>query len=169
MAEDNKLTFRERIMQHWEKRFQRQVKGVDGARITWDKVTRKPLTKNDQMIGDALGIYDTSERVTKEIGYDVRVLNIVFEFHHVVRDWETGDVPSALNAILGEVQRVAGLDHQLGEPDPNNPTGPSYKLAINTEEQGSEIDIGGEKPSSVTGVLIVRVTYRTKSNNPFRR
>jgi hypothetical protein len=168
VAQDNEFTFRERIMRHWVTRFQSQKK-AEGARVEWDVVTRKPLTKADQMLGDAIGIYDTSERATKEIGYDVRVLNVVFEFHHVVRDWETDDVPSALNAVLGEVQRVAGIDHQLGEPDPNNPTGPSYKLAINCEEQGNEIDIGGEKPSSVTGVVIMRITYRTKSNNPFRR
>lgn len=168
MPQENEFTFRERIMRHWVNRFQNQRK-VDGARIEWDVVTRKPMTKNEQMLGDAVGIYDTSERVTKEISYDVRILNIVFEFHHLVRDWETGDVPTVLNAALGEVQRVAGLDHQLGEIDPLNPGGPTYKLAINCEEQGNEIDIGGEKPISVTGVLIVRVTYRTKSNDPFRR
>ena len=168
MAEENEFTFRERIMRHWVARFQSQRK-ADGARIEWDVVTRTPMTKAMQTAGDTIGVYDTSERVTKEISYDVRVLNVVFEFHHAVRDWETSDVPTALNQILGEVQRVAGLDHQLGEPDPDNPDGPTYKLAINCEEQGNEININGEKPSVVEGVVIVRITYRTRSNNPFRR
>lgn len=162
---DLTLTKRERIMRHLVNRFERLVEGVDDARITWDYVTRTPLTKAMQMAGNSLGIYDTSEKVSKEISYDIRLLNVVLEFHATINDAETGDVPTILNQVLGEVQRVALLDIQMsGDLDD-----PLYKLAINTEEQGSEIDIGGEKPTVVTGVVIIRVTYRTQTNNPFSR
>lgn len=161
---DLTLSKRERIMRHLVNRFERLVEGTDGARITWDYVRRTPMTKAIQIAGNSLGIYDTSEKVSKELSYDVRLLNVVFEFHAKVNDAETDDVPTILNQVLGEVQRVALLDIQMGGSDPDNLL---YKLAINTEEQGSEIDIGGEKPSVVTGVVIVRVTYRTKTNDPF--
>lgn len=161
-------TFRERIVQHYVDRFNVQVAGVDGALITWHYVTRKPLTKEQQLSGYALGVYDTSEKVKPMISHDLRDLNIVFEFHAKVSDGETDDVGTILNAVLGEVQRVAGLDIQCGDvyADPPNP---SYKLALNTTERGSEIDIGGEKPTVVSGVLIIEVQYRTKPNNPYTR
>lgn len=161
-------TFRERIAQHFVDRYLAQVAGTDGALITWDVVTRKPLTKQQQMMGYALGIYDTSEKVDPRIGHDARFLNIVFEFHVKISDAETDDVGTILNAVLGEVQRVAGLDIQCGDlyADPPNPT---YKLALQTTEKGSELEIGGEKPSVAAGVLIIEVQYRTKSNNPYER
>ena len=166
---DVTLTFRERIMRHLVNRFERRVEGVEDAKITWDYVTRSPLPKQQQMAGNSQGIYDTSERVSTEIGFDTRILNVVLEFHAKISEGEASDVPSILNQTLGEVQRVAGLDIQMGEVDPDNPDGPSYKLALNTEEQGNEIDIGGERPAVVTGVVIIRVTYRTRNNDPFRR
>lgn len=166
----SKKTFRERIVEHLKERYLAQVAGTDGAIITWGVVSRKPLTKQEQSVGYALGIYDTSEKVKANIGHDMRFLNVVLEFHVAIKDDETDHVGSIMNAVLGEVQRVAGIDIQMGEDDPAHPgQPPSYKLAINTEERGSELEIGSEKPSVCAGVCVLEVTYRTKSNDPFRR
>lgn len=161
-------TFRERICEHFKARYLAQVAGENGALITWDVVTRKPLTKEQQLLGYALGIYDTSEKVTPAISHDLRNLNIVFEFHAKISDGETDDVGTILNAVLGEVQRVAGLDIQCSDIYATPPDA-TYKLALNTTERGSELEIGAEKPSVVAGVLIIDVQYRTKPNNPYTR
>lgn len=161
------LTFRERIMRHLQSRFEGQVAGTGDATITWDTVTRKPLNKLEQHMTYGIGLYDTSEKVKQEIGHDLRFLNVVLEFHCRVSEAETGDVGSILNAALGEVQRVALSDIHCVEVDPD--TSATYQLALDVNEKGSEIDVGGEKPTSVAGVLIIEVKYRTKSNNPFKR
>jgi hypothetical protein len=161
-------TFRERIVNHFERRYLSQIAGQDGALITWDVVSRKPLTKQQQLMGYALGIYDTSEKVEPKIGHDLRYLNVVFEFHVKISDAETDDVGALLNAVLGEVQRVAGLDIQCSDIYADPPA-PAYKLALQTTERGSELDVGSEKPSVAAGVLIIEVQYRTKPNNPFAR
>lgn len=157
------LTFRERIMQSLDHRFRQQSFAI-GSLIEWDAVTRKPITTGERNRGNVLGVYDTSERVTKEINWDVRFLNVVLEFSRHIHEAEADDIPTILNQTLGEVQRVAGLDIQISDKD-----NPAYKLALNTREKGNEIDIVGEKPSVVQGVVILEVQYRTRNNDPFRR
>lgn len=152
------LTQREQIVQHLMARFSAQSVGVDGALITWDVVAQAPLSKNQQDNDFSVAIFDTSEKVAQDIGRDRRALNIAIEFHCKVRE---GDEPATiLRRALGEVQRVAGLDPQMTEPG-------GRKLALDTNERGSELEVLSKDDRHVAGVVIYEVLYRTKSNSPF--
>ena len=153
-------TLRERIMRVIKRRFEVQQAGVSSAILTWDVVTRLPLTKDQQLEGYAIGIYDTSEKVRPDIGRDERFLNVAMEFH--IKLAEDDDPETYLNGVLGEVQRVAQLDLQNKEED-------GYALSINMQEKGSELDISGTDSRNVAGLVVFEVHYRTKANNPFRR
>jgi hypothetical protein len=154
---DNTDTKRERIMAHLKERFEAQQKASSGptpdAKYTWDVVTRLPLTKNEKEIGFAVGLYDTSERKRADIGRDMCSLNVVVEFH--VKMMEGDDIPRIMNRVMGEVQRVMGLDIYCGQ------------IANNVEEKGNELEIPGPNATSCAGMVVYEITYRHKSNNPY--
>jgi len=156
------LTFRERILRHMVARFEAIEKDVDGALFEWDVVTRTPPSKMEQYFDYVLGIYDTSEKVAQRMGYDERFLNVVFEFQVRIPQGLTDEIGSFMNEALGEVQRVALSDINCTEEG-------GYQLSLDVNEKGSELEITGDKPGFVAGVLIIEVKYRTKSNNPLTR
>jgi len=149
---------RNRIMKHLKKRFECEVANVNGASFTWDEVSRLPLTKEQQQSGYAIGLYDTSERVRPDVQRDERRLSVAMEFH--VKLAECDDAADFANRVLGEVQRIIGLDIYCTEEN----TG--QKLSLNIEERGSELDITSSNPGVVAGVLIVEIKYRTRVNDP---
>lgn len=160
----NQETYRQRIVDHLVKRFRSQVVGINNATIHWDVVSTTTLSKDQQALGYALGLYDTNESSTQIINYDENTLNLIAEFHIKINE---GDEPDRkLRHALGEVQRVVGLDIQCSEPQPDNSL---FKLCQKIQVRGSEFDNFGQKPTIVAGVAIFAVTYKTRVNNPFLR
>lgn len=147
------LTVREQIMRHLKARFEARRKGVDGFNITWGGgVFRRAVTKQENRDGDTIELIDVGEKVKPGIGYDMRFLRVVAEFH--VRMMEGDEPSSVLNEALGDVIRTVGLDIQCGG------------LALNVEDEGNELDIDGANDSVASGVVVFIVTYRCKSNDP---
>jgi len=92
---DSDTTVREQICEHLKARFEDQRKGSNNARITWHIVSREPLTKDQQEEGFAVGLYDTTERGTEEIGWQHTFLNFLSQARVKVLD---GDKPSVVLA-----------------------------------------------------------------------
>lgn len=147
------LTVRERIMQHLKARFEGIQAGVNGFNITWTGgVFRRPVTKDENRLGNTIELIDVGEKKRPGTGYDMVHLRIVCEFHVTMME---GDEPSTLlNMALGDVVRTAGLDIQCGG------------LALNLEDEGNELDIDGALDMVASGVVVFIVTYRCKSNDP---
>lgn len=148
-------TLRDQIMEHLRERFKQQRAGVNDANITWDIVSREPLTKNQQEEGQSVGLFDTSESSSFLVGKTLKEMNVVVEFHIKVREGDP--VAPAANAALGECQRIMGMDVYCGG------------LSMQMEEKGNELEIAGPNDRIVAGVTIWKVQYRHKVNNPFRK
>lgn len=148
-------TLRDQIMEHLKTRFSDQRKDVNGANITWDVVSREPLTKTQQEEGNTVGLYDTSERAEWVIGKTEKYMNVVVEGHVKVLDGDP--IAPAAQLGLAECQRVMGLDIYCGG------------LSMRMEEKGNEIEIAGPDDRIIGFVTIWEIHYRHKVNNPFER
>jgi hypothetical protein len=153
-------TMRERIMRVFKARFEAQQRGIHQAALTWNVVSRKPLSVSDQNAGFAIGIYDTSEKKQDAVSRVECFLNVVFEFHATLA--ESDDPETWANGVLGEVQRVATLDLNMKEED-------GYHLSVDVKEKGNELENFAEKATKVSGVLVVEVQYRHRPGNPRAR
>jgi hypothetical protein len=149
MADTSK---RERIMQHLTERFQARQAGVDGALITWNMVTRKPISRTEVGMGDTLGIFDVRETKDPVMQHMVCELTVIFEFYCALM---LGDEPSTeLNRMLLDVQRTIRTDIYCSG------------LSLNIVESKNELDIDGPTDSLVAGVIEVTVLYRHLVDDP---
>ena len=57
------LPVRTRVLKAISDRFLARVAGTDGATITWNTVTRAPLSRVEKKMGNCLGITTGTERV----------------------------------------------------------------------------------------------------------
>jgi hypothetical protein len=146
-------TIREQIMQNLKVVFETDT---DPSRVTWDFVTRAPITSEaTHRHSYMLGLYDVSERIREAAMVEYRNLNVVCEFHVQLAE---GDEPSTfLNHCLGSIANRIGEDITVGG------------LALNTRENGSELDIDGAFDKYVSGIIIFDVSYRCRSNDPYTR
>lgn len=151
-----RLTVREQIMRNIKATFEAGLNTAKGDELTWGVVERKPITKRDLASRDnAIGIFDTSERVQEAVGHERRFVNVVIEFHVSLAE---GDDPGVfLNHALGQVLLRMGRDIYRGG------------LALNTRENGSELDIDGAFDKYVSGVVVFDVSYRCRPNDPYSR
>jgi len=153
-------TIRDRILEVFKKRYLAQQRGVNGAALTWDVVSRTALSNEDQLAGFALGIYGTSEKKSPQMGSMDCFMNVVLEFHSTLSE---GDDPERwYEGVLGEVQRVAMLDLQMKDEN-------GVALALNVIEKGNEPDILMENATKIAGVVVMEVKYRHKVGNPTKR
>lgn len=151
MNPPTRSTIRERIMQALKTTFEDDV---SPDRVNWEKVTRSPPQKSDlQTLTTVLGIYDTSETIREGAGWEMRMVNVIFEFH--VRLAEGDEPGTYLNHCLGSISNRIGEDIHMGG------------LAINTVEKGSELDIDGAFDKSVAGMIVFSVSYRCRPNDPY--
>lgn len=153
-------TIRQRIMSVLLARFEAQRRGVDGAILTWDTVTDKPMSHVQQTSGSAIGLYDTSEKKSDLTGAVECRLNVVMEFH--INMAEGDDLTQIMRAVLGEVQRVASSDLNTKEPD-------GYHLTIDVKEMGNELENIAEKATRGSGVVVFELKYRHKPGKPDQR
>lgn len=139
-------------MEHLVDRFKAIRRGNDGYTTTWNVVVRRPFTNTETQLGDALGIYDVSERKEPRIsGFDC-FLSISIEFFHKVYE---GDEPSTeLNRMLLDIQRALRSDITCGG------------LSINLVERSNELDIEGPTDMLIAGVLEAEVHYRHSPDDP---
>jgi hypothetical protein len=146
-------TIRDQIMESIVARFQAQRAGTDNARITWDVVSRDPLSENQKQEGNSLCISDTTERVKQIVRYDEKWLTVIIEIYTLVKD---GDSPSQnIQLALGEVQRVMGLDNTCGG------------LGIDLVEQGTDVSLGIPSDRIAVAAAGFTVRYRNQTGNPF--
>lgn len=150
--EPTRFTQREKIMRHLVARF--EAPPLDGDDVQWNFVTRKPMTASAISLANcAIGFYDTSETVSEGVGWELRTVNVVAEFHLKLSE---GDDPAVfLNHGLGSTIRRVGIDIHMGG------------LALNTKEKGSELDIDGAFDKYVSGILVFGVSYRCRPNDPY--
>lgn len=143
---------RERIMQHLQDRFTAMQVGVNGYSTTWNAVVRRPLTKQETAIGDAVALFDVDEEKTPEIGFYRCSLRIQVEFFCTML---TGDDPSTeLNRMLLDVQRCMRTDVTCGG------------LGFNILELRNELDVDGPADRLVAGVVEFQVQYRHMLDDP---
>lgn len=146
------LSRREQIMLHLVDRFKGLRRNVDNYTTTWNVVVRRPMTNTETQLGDAMGIFDVSERKEFRIGHVDAFLTVNLEFFHKVRD---GDEPSTeLNRMLLDVQRACRSDINCGG------------LTINILEMTNELDIEGPTDRLVAGVVEIEIHYRHALNDP---
>lgn len=146
------LSKREQIMQHLQQRFSALRAGEDGYTTTWNVVTRRPLTKQEVAMGDAIAIFDTGEEKTAEIGFYRCMLYVSAEFFYALK---TGDDPSTeLNRLLVDIQRAIRVDVTCGG------------VAFNMVELRNELDIDGPADRLVAGVVEFQVQYRHLIDDP---
>lgn len=146
------LSKRERIMRHLVERFEGLVEGEDEYTATWNTVTRAPVARSQMAQGNALGLYDVSERKDPDVGFMRCTLNVSIEFYLVLG---LGDDPSTeLNRALADLQRAMRSDPQMGG------------LAFNALETRNEFDVDGPDDSIVAGFVEFAVTYRHKVDDP---
>lgn len=151
---DFKDSVRQQIINHLCERFRNISAGEDDYRIGWDVVSTVPLSKEETRQGFAIGIYDTSENNQDEIGYQQKIMNVVFEFHADTLEGISGDKYARL--LLAEIERAIGSDIQMGG------------LAVDAQEQGNELDVEGVNDKVVSGVVIYQVRYRHVVGDPYR-
>lgn len=146
------LSKREQIMEHLVNRFGDIREGEDGYTTTWNVVARRPMTKAELNLGDALGLFDVEETKTARIGFYDCDLKVVCEFFHVLK---LGDEPSTeLNRMLCDIQRGMRSDIGCGG------------LTINIVENSSELDIDGPADRLVAGVVEFQIAYRHALDDP---
>jgi hypothetical protein len=156
-------TIRDRIMTCIVGRFSAIVAGQDGYTRGWQIVSQLPLTKGDMRAGgkgtQTIGIFDTSEKVASAIGVKNRSLTVAIEFYAHI--YEGADPRGTVGILLGEIARSMDADPQVTEQ------GTGIRLAVNTTEVASEIDIESARDHVVGGVVIFQVAYRTRADSPF--
>jgi hypothetical protein len=146
------LSYRERIMEHLVDRFGDIREGENGYTVTWNVVARRPMTKAELNLGNALGLFDVEEEKTARIGYYDCQLKVVCEFFHVL---QIGDEPSTeLNRMLCDIQRAMRSDIGCGG------------LSLNIVENNSELDIDGPADRLVAGVVEFQIAYRCALDDP---
>lgn len=146
------LSKRELIMAHLEKRFLEAREGVDEYTNTWNTVVRRPLTKQEVAIGDAIALFDTDEEKTPEIGFYRCALSVSVEFFYSLK---AGDNPSTeLNRLLLDIQRIMRSDVTCDG------------LSFNILEVRNELDIDGPADRLVAGVVEFQVQYRHLLDDP---
>jgi hypothetical protein len=152
---DQTNTVRNRIMEYLVQLYSSRSAGVEGFNITWGKVTRLPVEKNDARNTNVISLMDVNERKTSEIGKDRALLRVLAEFHIPLME---GDIPSVIaNQALGDIIRASGLDITCGQ------------LSLNVEEEGNELDTTTHNAKVASGVVVLIITYKHKSNDPTRR
>lgn len=146
------LSKREQIMAHLERRLTSVREGVSGYTSTWNTVVRRPLTKQEVAIGDAIALFDTDEEKTAEIGFYRCFLTVMVEFFYTLK---AGDNPSTeLNRLLLDIQRIMRSDVTCGG------------LSFNILEVRNELDIDGPADRLVAGVVEFQVQYRHLLDDP---
>jgi hypothetical protein len=149
MAEES---LREQIMQHLVQRFVDVRANDDGYTTTWNVVVRRPMTKTEIGMGNAIGLYDTEEEKSALIGYYNSLLTVSVEFYY---NSAIGDEPSQeLNRMLMDVQRCMRSD----------PT--CAGLTFNIVEVRNELDIDGPSDRLVAGMAEFQVSYRHRLDDP---
>jgi hypothetical protein len=148
----NSQSLREQIMEHLVRRFEDIREGRDGFKTTWNVVVRRPMTKTEVGMGRALGLYDTDEVKTPQIGHMMCTMSVVCEFFYAMN---LGDEPSTeLNTMLTDIQRTMRLDVNCSG------------LSINIVEVRNELDIDGPADRLVAGVCEFQVQYRHSLDDP---
>lgn len=148
----NTQSKRELIMQNLVSRFSAMRVGDNGFSTTWNAVVRRPLTKQETALGDAVAIFDVDEDKTSEIGFYRCSLRVQIEFFCTML---TGDEPSTqLNRMLLDVQRCMRSDVTCGG------------LAFNILELRNELDVDGPADRLVAGVVEFQVQYRHTLDDP---
>lgn len=143
---------REKIMQHLKERFEGLREDVNGYTTTWNTVCRRPMTKTEIFMGDALGIYDISEEKEAVINFYNCTLTVALEFFYLLQQ---GDEPSTeLNRMLVDIQRAMRSDISCGG------------LSFNCVENESELDIDGPADRLVAGTVEFRIQYRHFLDDP---
>ena len=127
---------------------------LDEKDVTFNRVSLDPLSENDQLDDDlALSISDIAERVREGVGWELRIVNVIFEFHAKVYE---GDVAATVaNSVIGAIQYRMGCDFYIDG------------TACNQTLIGSEIDIESATAKIARGVVSYDVTYRCAANDPF--
>jgi hypothetical protein len=143
---------RESILQHVADRFRAMREGQDDYTTTWNAVVRRPLTKAEVSLGNAIGMYDTEEEKVSEIGRYRSTLTVVIEFFHTLKH---GEEPSTeLNRMLADVQRAMRVDVTCGG------------LSYNVVETKNELDIDGPADRLVAGIVEFQISYKHTLDDP---
>lgn len=145
-------TMRVRIMDHLLARFTACEAGEDGRYITWNTVSDCPLTNTEQLIGNAVGLYEGRERKKAEVGFYRSTLELQTEFKVKLA---LGDKPGRVaNAVLGEIQSIMLSDIYCGG------------LSLDIVEVGNELDVDGPNDQTVAGIVFWEIIYRHKAGDP---
>lgn len=143
---------RERIMEHLKARFEARQKDVDGALYTWNMVTRRPISRLEVGMGDAIGLFDVRESKTPDMQFMRCDLTVVVEFYCALM---LGDDPGTeLNKMLLDVQRTIRADIYCSG------------LTLNVVESKNQLDIDGPTDNLVAGVVEFTVLYRHTVDDP---
>lgn len=149
-------TVRDRIMDHLIRRFKSVSAGVNGRYVTWDVVSDTPLSRTEKALGTSVGIFDSRERKTAEVGYERCLLDVQTEFR--VQTAHGDNVSSVARGVLGELQAVMRSDIYCTEN--------SSQLTLNIVEVGNELDVDGPNDKSVAGIVFWEIQYRHKTGDP---
>lgn len=148
----SKVSKREQIMQHLQKRFEAARAGTDGYSVTWNSVTRRPLSRVEVGMGDAVGLFDMRETKRQEIQHMRCDLSLVIEFYLFM---QLGDDPGTeLNRMMLDIQRTIRQDIYCSG------------LTLNIVESKNELDIDGPTDALVAGVVEYLIQYRHLVDDP---
>ena len=145
-------SIREKIMAHLEDRFRDVREGEDGYATTWNVVVRRPMTKTEVGLGKAIGLYDTEEQKTPQIGYMICTLTVICEFFYAMKIGD--DAATELGVMLTDIQRTRRSDVTCGG------------ISINIVEVRNELDIDGPADRLVAGACEFQVQYRHSLDDP---
>lgn len=157
----NQFSLRERIMEHLRLRFAGVQAGanvtltdgrVTAINTTWNTVSRRPLTKEQLRFGNALALFDVSERKEPETLFNRVHLGVVIEFFDAMK---LGEEPStALNRMLMDVQHIMMMDIFCGG------------LSLDIRETGNELSVDGPGDNLLGGMARFEVIYRHRAASP---
>jgi hypothetical protein len=164
---DEILTRRERIMREICRRLDEMQEGQpveDPFRTTFEFISRgASLEGAHETVRYAAAVLDTEEQKDPKINQYNAMLRVVVEFHCWV---DEGDEPStAMNRVLGDVQRKMREDVHLTEPDDGRPL-IERELSYDLEETGNQGFIDGFADRQVQGAVFFNVKYKHAIDDP---
>lgn len=141
---------RSEICNHIVENIKSVEKDVDSYTQSYRSVFRDPIDVTactKLAVGEALvGVYDTAEEKSREMGSTRSRLTVVVEFYYKPKVGQSK--AEELNRILAELTRRVMVDYQQGG------------LALNTEELANDLDIDGIYDKIINGSITFEITYR---------
>jgi hypothetical protein len=151
-------TVRARIMQQLKTNIEAMT--LKNSTVKWTTVMLEPLdtAREEQIIGDAISLYDNRETYTYEVGCVLCVLQVQCDYWYKLKAGQSASVE--LERLRGDLVKAIVADQQLTETETNTP------LTIGIHVLNYDKDIESPRAEFVGGFLEIEIRYRHKKQDP---